>query len=807
MDRYICIHGHFYQPPRENPWLEEIELQDSAFPYHDWNERVTAECYARNAASRILGENDLIVEIVNNYANISFNVGPTLLAWLEEKTPEVYEAVLEADRESQKRFSGHGSALAQAYNHVIMPLANRRDKVTQVVWGIRDFEHRFGRSPEGMWLPETAVDMETLEILAEQGIRFTILAPHQARRTRQIGSRAWRGVKRFDPTMAYVCRLPSGRTIDLFFYDGLISQAVAFEGLLVRGEGFANRLRDAFSDDRSGPQLVHIATDGETYGHHHRYGEMGLAYALHYIETNDLARVTNYAEFLERHPPTHEVQIVEDTSWSCVHGIERWRADCGCSTGGHQGWNQAWRAPLREGLDWLRDTLAPLYEENAGTLLTDPWKARDDYIDIILDRSPETHERFLADHARRPLTEPETVEVLKLLELQRHAMLMYTSCGWFFSDLSGIETVQVLQYAGRAVQLARELGGDALEPRFLERLEQARSNVPRHGDGSHIYERFVRPAMLDLSEVGAHYAVSSLFGEHPEQAAIGCYRAEREDYQTFEAGKVRLVVGRARFTSVVTHESALQSFAVLHFGDHNLNCGVRAFEDEEVYQTLVDEITEPFARADFPEVLRFLDKNFGGSTYSLRSLFRDERRKVLNLILESTLEEAESLHSQLYENHAPLLRFLKDLGIPPPKAVYASAEFVLNSRLRQALDSSDEFDLGRIGTLLDEAQMEDVSLDTASLEYVFRRSVERMAERLSASPTDLSLLQKLEEAAGLMESLPFEVNTWRVQNVFYEMVQTVYPEVKRRAEQGDAQAQEWVGSFVALGEKLSVLVE
>lgn len=439
--------------------------------------------------------------------------------------------------------------------------------------------------------------------------------------------------------------------------------------------------------------------------------------------------------------------------------------------------------------------------------LTDPWKARDDYIDIILDRSPETHERFLADHARHPLTEGETVEVLKLLELQRHAMLMYTSCGWFFSDLSGIETVQVLQYAGRAVQLARELGGDALEQRFLERLEQARSNVPRHGDGRHIYERFVRPAMLDLSEVGAHYAVSSLFGEHPEQAAIGCYRAEREDYQTFEAGKVRLVVGRARFTSVVTHESALQSFAVLHFGDHNLNCGVRAFEDEEAYQTLVDEITEPFARADFPEVLRFLDKSFGGSTYSLRSLFRDERRKVLNLILESTLEEAESLHSQLYENHAPLLRFLKDLGIPPPKAVYASAEFVLNSRLRQALDSSDEFDLGRIGTLLDEAQMEDVSLDTASLEYVFRRSIERMAERLSASPTDLSLLQKLEEAAGLMESLPFEVNTWRVQNVFYEMVQTVYPEVKRRAEQGDAQAQEWVGSFLALGEKLSVLVE
>jgi hypothetical protein len=365
---------------------------------------------------------------------------------------------------------------------------------------------------------------------------------------------------------------------------------------------------------------------------------MGLAYALHYIESNDLARVTNYAEFLERHPPIHEVQIVDDSSWSCPHGIERWRADCGCSTGGPKEWSQAWRTPLREGLDWLRDILAPLYEEKAGALLTDPWKARDDYIGVILDRSPETHDRFLADHARRPLTELETVEVLKLLELQRHAMLMYTSCGWFFNDISGIETVQVLQYAGRTVQLARELGGDALEPRFLERLEQASSNVPRHGDGRQIYERFVRPAMLELPEVGAHYALSSLFGEYPEHVAIGCYRAEREDYQTFEAGKVRLVVGRARFTSVVTHESAVQSFAVLHFGDHNLNCGVRAYAGDEAYKALVDEITEPFTRADFPEILRYIDKHFGRSTYSLRSLFRDEQRRVLNLILESTLE-------------------------------------------------------------------------------------------------------------------------------------------------------------------------
>ncbi|MFQ5892972.1 MAG: DUF3536 domain-containing protein [Nitrospinota bacterium] len=805
MDRYVCIHGHFYQPPRENPWLEEIELQDAAHPYHDWNERITTECYARNGASRIMDEQGRIAEIVNNYAKISFNVGPTLLAWLEDKAPAVYEAVLEADRESQRTFSGHGSALAQPYNHMILPLANHRDKYTQVIWGIRDFEHRFGRSPEGMWLPETAVDLEALDILAELGIQYTILAPHQARRTRRIGGRSWRGVsgERIDPTMAYQCRLPSGRSITLFFYDGPVARAVAFEGLLVKGEDFAHRLAGAFSDDRSWSQLVHIATDGETYGHHHRHGEMGLSYALHYIEANNLARITNYAEYLERHPPTHEVQIVEHSSWSCAHGLERWRNDCGCNIGRDRGWNQAWRAPLRESIDWLRDTLAPLYEETARSWLKDPWAARDDYIEVILDRSPETLERFLASHAHRPMDAEETVRVLKLLELQRHAMLTYTSCGWFFDELSGIETVQVLQYAGRALQLAKEFGADGLEPRFIEMVEHAKSNIPRHRDGRHIYETFVTPAMVDLMGVGAHYAVSSLFEDYPEQVAIGRYRADQEDYRTLEAGRVRLAVGRARLTSVVTLESALLSFGVLHFGDHNINCGVRTFEGEEAYQALMEEVTEPIARADLPAVLRILDKHFGRFTYSLRSLFRDEQRKVLDLILKSTLEEAEAVYGQLYEHFAPLLRYLKDLGTPPPKAVYATAEFILNSHLRQAFE---EFDPERVGILLDGAQMENVALDIPSLEYVLRQSFERMAEELLANPTELPLLKRLDAAADLVSSVPFEVNTWRVQNIFYELMQTVYPEAKRRAEHDDDGARDWVDHFVALGAKLLVRV-
>lgn len=808
MERYICIHGHFYQPPRENPWLEAIELQDTAYPYHDWNERITAECYAPNAVSRILDGENRIVKLANNYAKISFNFGPTLLSWLEEKAPDVYQAILEADRESQKNFSGHGSALAQAYNHMILPLANRRDKYTQALWGIRDFERRFGRKPEGLWLPETAVDLETLDILAELGIRFTILAPHQARHARRIGGRNWRDVSggRIDPTMAYEQRLPSGRKIALFFYDGPISRAVAFEGLLTKGENFANRLLGAFSEERDRPQLAHIATDGESYGHHHRFGDMALAYALNYIESNKLARLTNYGEYLEKVPPTYQVEIFEKTAWSCFHGLDRWWSDCGCNSGGHPGWNQAWRTPLRDAMDWLRDRLASPFEEKGRLFLKDPWGARDDYIKVILDRSPESVERFLGQHAAQELSAAEKVTVLKFLELQRHAILMYTSCGWFFDELSGIETVQVIQYAGRAVQLAQEIFGDAIESEFIERLGQAKSNLPEHQDGHHIYEKFVKPAAVDLLKVMAHYAVTSLFEAYPEKARIYCYLVEHEHHLASEAGRMKLLLGRAKATSQVTWESARLSFSALHLGDHNINGGVREFRGEEAYQTMVHEVVEDFARAEFPETIRLLDKHFGASTYSLRSLFRDEQRRVLHRILESTLSEAEAAYRQIFEHRAPLMRFLTESGIPLPKALHTAAEFVLNTNLRRAL-AEEEMDLDRIGAFLDGAIRRDIALDTTGLGYALQKNMERMAEQLSANPTDRPGLLKLDAAAALVPLLPFEVDLWRVQNIYYRMLQTVYPEVLIQAEQGDESAQAWTGQFRGLGEKLKVLVE
>jgi alpha-amylase/alpha-mannosidase (GH57 family) len=808
MKRYVCIHAHFYQPPRENPWLEEVELQDSAYPYHDWNERITAECYALNAASRVLDGNGKIVNIVNNYAKISFNFGPTLLSWMEEKEPSVYQAILEADRESRENFSGHGSAIAQPFHHMILPLANTRDKRTQVIWGVRDFERRFARKPEGMWLPETAVDLESLDLMAQEGIRFAILEPQQAHRVRKKGSREWQDVTggQIDPKVSYKLQLPSGRTISVFFYDGPVSRAVAFEGLLNNGEVFANRILGAFPESRGGRnQLVHIATDGESYGHHHAHGEMALSYAIHHIESKGLARITNYGEFLEKHPPVHEVEIYERTSWSCTHGVERWRSNCGCNSGGRPEWNQEWRRPLREALDWLREKLAAEFEEKSLSFLRDPWGARDDYIAVVLDRSPESRERFFRKHATRELSGEEETVALKLLELQRHAMLMYTSCGWFFDELSGIETTQVIQYAGRAVQLVRELWEDGIEDRFLSLLESAKSNLPEHGDGKTIYEKVVKPAMVDLHKVGAHYAVSSLFESYNDQAEIFCYRVDREEYRLLPAGKKRLALGRARVTSEITRESADLTFGVLHFGDHNVNGGIREYRGEEAFEALAEEISEIFRGADFPEIIRAVDRHFGDGVYSLKLLFRDEQRKILDIILAASMADIDAVYRQLYMQNAPLMRFLSDIGYPESKSFHVAAELALNGELKRAFEA-ETLDIEAIRGTLYEAEGVKVALDGAGLGYTLRKTIERMMLAFRENPADIVLLAHIDDAVEMGNSLPFEVTFWKTQNLYWEMLQEVYPKFRFRASQGDENAREWVRLFSALGSKLSVRI-
>jgi hypothetical protein len=734
---------------------------------------------------------------------------PTLLAWLADKEPEVYRSILDADRESQTRFSGHGSAMAQSYNHSILPLSNSRDKYTQILWGIRDFEFRFGRYPEGMWLPETAVDLETLDLLAQLGIKFTILSPFQAKAVRKPRGRLFRDVNggRIDPSAPYKVRLPSGRRIAVFFYDGPISQAIAFEHLLERGENLANRLLSAFSDGRAWPQLIHIATDGETYGHHHKKGEMALSYALHHIETNHLARLTNYGEYLERHPPTMQAEIWERTAWSCSHGVERWNSNCGCNSGGRPGWNQEWRRPLREALDWLRDAVAPQFEERGAALLRDPWAARNDYINIILSRTEQSREDFFQQHGVRPLNPEEKIEVLKLMELQRHAMLMYTSCGWFFDELSGIETTQVIHYAGRTLQLYEEVFDDSLEGEFLNRLERAKSNIPEHQDGRVIYEKFVKPSMVDRKKVAAHYALSSLFKTYPERDRVYCYMVEQEYFQIRETVRAKLAVGSVRVTSEITLETDAYCFGAAYMGDHSMNAGVAPYRDEDSYSSLREDLAERFSHADFPNLVRLFDRCFGESTYSLRSIFHDDQREIVDIILNSTLTEAEAVYRQLYQTHAPMMRFLADLHIPPPKFLQAAGEFALNSELRQAFEHYDSFDPTRIKAILAEARTMNTRLDDAMLGFTLGRTIQRLSEQLLQDGEDIGFIERLEHAARLARELPFEVNIWKAQNNYYLMLQQVFGQFVEKAKQDDAKAQEWLSHFVALGRNLSVHVE
>ena len=795
--RFVCVHGHFYQPPRENPWLEAVEIQDSAFPYHDWNERITAECYASNSASRVLDGEERVMDITCNYAKMSFNFGPTVLSWMAFAAPSIYQAILAADRQSMEWRSGHGSAIAQVYNHMIMPLANSRDKRTQVVWGIADFRKRFERFPEGMWLAETAVDLETLDILAELDIKFTILAPHQAAGFREIGSDEWTETD-IDPTRAYLCNLPSGRSINLFFYDGPISRAVAFENLLDSGEGLASRLLGGFSDDRDWPQLMHIATDGETYGHHQKFGDMALAAALNQIEGNNHARLTNYGEYLELCPPTMEAKIHERTSWSCTHGVERWNSDCGCS-GGIAGWNQQWRKPLRASLDWLRDRLAKAYAQKGKELLKDPWQARDAYIDVILDRSMEKAESFLAEHAARPLGAEEKITALKMLEMQRHAMLMYTSCGWFFDELSGLETVQVIDYASRALQLSGGVAEGNVEQAFLDRLKEAKSNIPDHQDGLWIYRNFVLPTRLDLVKVGAHYAFSSLYEEYEDHSQIYCYAIAKEEYNKISTPDAVIAMGRIHVASEITEENTCLTFCVVRLGSHDFKGGVMENCDQEKYAAMREEMTAAFDKALYTDLVSLMDMHFGTHSFSLLNLFSDEQRKIINLIINQNMEESISSYQEMFERSRPLMEFIKETRVPVPHIFLAAAEPALNDALKKGM-SAEEIDEDAVHRTVGQIRKWGVGIDGGDTEYFLRRHMEAMSAQLMQDPSDLKLMARMQKYKDLLNEIPISIVLWQMQNDYYALAKTVYPDYLAKASQGDEGAGIWLDSFRKLGE-------
>lgn len=778
-NKYVCIHGHFYQPPRENAWLETVEQQESAHPFHDWNTRINHECYAPNAAARILDPEGWIVKIRNNYNRISWNFGPTLLSWLEESDPDAYSMLIRADKRSQELFGGHGSAIAQVHSHLIMPLCNARDKVTQVCWGIHDFEQRFGRYPEGIWLAETAVNTDTLEVLASHGIQFTILAPRQAKAVRKLvvantdtktgdsqQSPEWRNVDAdsLDTRVPYWCLLPSGRRIALFFYHGKIAQEVAFNGLLNSGKAFSERLTGIFDNDDEA-QLAHIATDGESYGHHHRYGEMALADCLNYVESNDRAKLTNYGQFLELHPPTWEVQIHENSSWSCVHGVERWRSDCGCNSG-KPGWHQRWRKPLRDTLDWLRDQLAPIFEREGARLLRDPWAARNDYIEVMLDRSEATVEAFLQKHARRELSHLEKVVVLRLLESQRFAVLMYTSCGWFFDEISGIETNQILQYALRAMDYTLDVSGQDLHPEFTRRLAAAPSNVLPNGAESFL--KNVVPTRVTLERVAMHFAVASLFEDDPEGLDLFNYTASVEFFEKIEAGTPQFVAGRLRIRSRLSHAERPFCFAVLYLGQQHIIGNISGEMLRSQFEEMYTRTSRAFRAANMGEVIGALQEYFGPEKFTLSSLFADEKIDIIRSITDSSLAGAEATFRNVFNENYQLMAGIEEAKLPLPAAWHNIASYILNDDLLEFFESEEVMDtrnLRRIAADIERWHIKRTDEDT--LNHAIGQRVFREIEKIGLDESSLPRVRWLADVLSIVKEMGLKPSIWRSQNVFY----------------------------------------
>jgi alpha-amylase/alpha-mannosidase (GH57 family) len=678
--RLLCLHGHFYQPPRENPWLEEIETQDSAEPFHDWNERIAAECYGPNGAARLKGPGDRIVDIVNNYVHLSFNFGPTLAAWLARYRPEIHAHVVEADAHSVE-VRGHGNALAQGYSHAILPLASPRDRLTEIRWGIADFRHRFEREPEGFWLPETAADTATLEALAGEGIRFTILSPYQARRVRPPGG-AWQDATgaRFDPTRPYRVRA-GDRELVVFFYDGHIARDLAFGDALTAPEKLLRRLEGGFDPGRAHPEILTIAFDGETLGHHKKGGDEVLAAAMRRFSRRADVEVVNLGQALDRIPAEWEAEIVDGSSWSCAHGVERWRSDCGCQVGGEPGWRQAWRTPLRAALEGLRDRLAEAYEREMGALVPDPWRTRDRYVEVVLDPERREAPDFLRREAGRPVAGDALVKALRLLEMQRQALLMFTSCGWFFAEISGLETVQVLRYAARAIQLARDGTGVDLEPAFENALARAPSNRPELGDGRRVYEQRVKPSIATLEGIGAHLAISSAALDTPAEGTAFCYRYRMEGRRTAQSGPAVLTLARMQLESATTRESLDAVSCVLHFGAADFRCGLIPWRDEAKHAEIEAALFGRLEHASFARVLREIDRFFPGRDYTLRDLFLDERRRVSNALLEGTLRRYEDRYVEIFEDNLRLMEFLREIDSPVPPPLRVAADVTLTARL------------------------------------------------------------------------------------------------------------------------------
>jgi len=786
---HLTIHGHFYQPPRENPWTESIERQASASPYHDWNERIHQECYSPNAFARILDEGNRITNIVNNFEKISFNFGPTLLSWIEKHAQPTYRRILDADKSSVNRFGGHGSAIAQAYNHAILPLCTEQDMITQIRWGLADFRHRFAREPESMWLPETAVNSTVLKALIDHGLKYVILSPGQAGQIRKFDDEKWIEVDNgeLDTTRPYrwfarnqdgIAR--SDRFIDIFFYHKDLSHGVGFAHYARDANDFANRIDGALGNNGTdGPHLVSIATDGETYGHHEPFGERALAYLLQIEVPRRGIKLTNFGEYLEHHPPEWEVELKagengEGTAWSCTHGLGRWSRNCGCRGDGPAEWTQEWRGPLREALDQLRDEVNHLSIELGEPLFKDLFEARNRYIDVILERTPERIESFLNHHQRRPLTAEERIAAIKLLEMQRNAQLMYTSCGWFFTELSGIETVQIIQYAARAIQLAEALSSRPFEDRFLRNLKRARSNLAEYGDGEGVYKKLVKPAVVTFDRVVNTHAIRTLFLEVPEHDRLYHYSLHRKDVAMAESDQTTLMAGMVEAHSGVTAESASCAFALVKRGTaESVQCFVRRLDDGWDYREHRDHLVSNFTDIE-DDLIEHLTRHWAGQAFGLKNMFFEERQQVIQRMLQERLDEIGQGYSQLYESYSPLINILSDLGATIPEELSVPARYTLSREFRDEIERlenvAERHAFERCLEIARQAEKLKIALDTR---WASRHLQGMVKQRLRSLYVDF-VADKCKELLNLVEGAQrLKLNLWtdEIQNLTFQILQ------------------------------------
>ncbi len=775
MKKFICIHGHFYQPPRENPWIDVIERQESAYPYHDWNQRIDAECYTPNTAARLLDAEQYIVDVLNNYEYISFNFGPTLMQWIERFSPKTYQRIIEADTISVHRNNGHGNAIAQVYNHIIMPLANRTDKQIQVKWAIEDFRYHFHRDPEGMWLAETAVDIETLEVLADYGIKFTILSPYQAKRFRVLGTKTWIDVAgAIDGRYPYLCKLPGGKSIIIFFYDGIIAQEVAFGGLLNNGEMFFRRLLEAANAPTPFKNalavLENIATDGETYGHHHKFAEMGLAYAIKRILESKDVEITNYAAFLDQFPPFLEVEIRENTSWSCAHGIERWRDNCGCKVNAGSGnWNQKWRKPLRKAMEFLRQTTQDVFYEKAIQYTDKPDDLLLDYIDVLL--RPHLKQDWLYEHIKvEHLTEKQKVLLWSLLEACKFSLYIFTSCAWFFDEISGIETVQVLTYAVRCIELLKELGIEDVEERFLEILAEAKSNIEEFKDGRWIYLNMAKSRRICPKEIGVHFAICSLFSPIDENPyRLYCYSIENEEFYRDSFNDYQILLGRLQVKFLPTEQEQVYEYAVLYTGAHDVRCSLKEGFDDIKFNQLIENIASAFKDHNLTELVRAMDDYFGRLYYNMNSVLSDQRQKILDQIVSDTLIHFEETFESLFEAYQMFFQGLRQLHYCLPSGLMVVVQQVLNRKLKLLLAKRnlDTDVYQQILSVLEEIELYGVSIDVGEVKESLELILSDLITSLKRS-LDRTTVSALLRLTDILMRIRIQINLWELQNIVIE---------------------------------------